>query len=189
MKKIIIGVITSIAILTGAYVYTNEEPVEINDNVPKGWLKAGSNPERYEVGTDKEVFYTGKSSMYIKGVTKKTDGFGTVMQNMNAETYLGKRLKMSGYLRSSNVTGWAGLWMRIDGKGDDSFGFDNMQNRAIKGTSDWKKYEIILDVPKESQNIAFGVLTSGKGTVWTDDIKFEIVDNSVETTDLTKGEK
>ena len=36
---------------------------------------------------------------------------------------------------------WAGLWMRVD-KGKDMVAFDNMQDRPIKGTTDWQRYYI-----------------------------------------------
>ena len=36
--------------------------------------------------------------------------------------------------------------------------------------SDWRKYDVVLDVPSEAQNIAFGVLLAGEGQVWTDDV-------------------
>jgi hypothetical protein len=64
--------------------------------------------------------------------------------------------------------------------------FDNMQNRPIKGTTDWKQYESILDVPEEAANIAFGVLLSGAGKAWLNDVKFEIVGSQVPTTGLGK---
>jgi hypothetical protein len=57
-----------------------------------------------------------------------------------------------------------------------------MQNRPIKGTTGWKRYEIVLDVPQSSQSIAFGVLLSGAGTVWVDDLNFEIVAKDVPET-------
>lgn len=155
-------------------------PAMAVDNIPKDWFKAGSKPAEYEVGTDK---ISGKKIMYILGKTNNIDDFGTVMQTFNANKYLGKRLKLSALLKSQNVNE-AGMWMRVDGESKSSLSFDNMQNRPIKGTTNWKKYDIILDVPKESTAIAFGVLTSGKGKVWIKDISFQQVSTSVKTTDL-----
>ena len=64
-----------------------------------------------------------------------------------------------------------------------------MQDRPIKGTSDWKRYEIVLDVPEQAQEIAFGLLLTGGGQVWMDDLKFEVVGKDVATTgpSSTKG--
>ncbi len=61
-----------------------------------------------------------------------------------------------------------------------------MGNRPIKGTGDWKRYEIVLDVPGNSINIAFGILLTGKGKVWMDDLQFEVVGKDVPTTDMLK---
>jgi hypothetical protein len=74
------------------------------------------------------------------------------------------------------------MWFRVDGEKQKSLSFDNMQDRAIKGTNEWKKYEIVLDVPKNSVRIAYGVLVSGEGTVWMDDLNFEVVSKDVPLT-------
>jgi len=80
------------------------------------------------------------------------------------------------------VSDWAGLWLRVDGPKSEPLAFDNMQERAIKGDTDWTKYEIVLDVPDHAAEIAFGLLLSGKGQVWMDDLKFEVVGKDVPTT-------
>ena len=61
-------------------------------------------------------------------------------------------------------------------------GLDNMQNRPIIGTSDWRKYEIVLDIPEDGAVIGFGVLLQGKGEIWWDDVKLEVVGQEVPTT-------
>ena len=105
------------------------------------------------------------------------------MQNCLPDKFLGKRVRMTGYIKSENVTGWAGLWMRVDQKDSNkALSFDNMQDRAVKGTTEWTKYEIVLDVPLTATNLAYGALVSGGGTIWFDSISFEEVDESVPTT-------
>lgn len=51
--------------------------------------------------------------------------------------------------------------MRID----PSIGFDNMQKRGIKGTTDWTEYEITLAMknPKKTKQIVVGGLLVGQG--------------------------
>src|SRR6266581_7746265 len=117
---------------------------------------------------------SGDGSGYLKSVVAKPDpnGFGMVTQQFVGEEYLGKRLRMSGYVKAEGVEQWAGLWMQVDGP-DKTLSFDNMQNRPIKGTRDWKKYEIVLDVPDNSVDIAFGIQLSGKGQVWLESPQFE----------------
>ena len=115
----------------------------------------------------------------MKCIAAKPSGFGTLMQTFQADAYAGKRVRMSGYARAQDVKDWAGLWMRVDGARGEPLAFDHMQDRAIKGTSDWKKYEIVLDVPESAQHIAFGLLLTGAGQVWMGDLSFEVVTKDV----------
>ncbi len=154
-------------------------------NLPKGWFKAGNQPDKYDMGTDVGSGRNGKNAATIKSISNEISGFGTLMQQSLPDEYLGKRVRMSGYMKSVNVDQWAGFWFRVDqSKSSKSLSFDNMQDRAIKGTTDWKKYEIVLDVPESASNLAYGALVAGTGQIWFDEIKFEIVDKSVPTTGI-----
>jgi hypothetical protein len=75
-----------------------------------------------------------------------------LMQSVRAERYIGKKVRLSGLVKSQEVVSWAGLWMRVD-KGKDMVVFDNMQDRPIKGTTDWQRYDMVLDVPPDSTGI------------------------------------
>jgi len=123
----------------------------------------------------------------IKSNTKKAKGFGTLMQNCLPDNYIGKRVRMTAMVKTQDVSDWAGIWLRVDEKESNSnISFDNMKDgkkdRSIKGTTDWTKYEIVLDVPVNATNLAYGALLVGTGQVWFDNIKFELVDNTVPTT-------
>jgi hypothetical protein len=149
--------------------------------VPEGWILAGSKPTSYEVGTDAQAFYNGHPSGYLKSKVPDTGGFGTLMQAFRADKYLGKRVRFSAFVKSEGIQDWAGLWMRVD-KGTDSVAFDNMQERPIKGTTDWQKYEVVLDVPQDATGIFYGILLGGTGEVWLNSAKFEVVGADVPTT-------
>ncbi len=151
-------------------------------DLPKGWIIAGSKPKSYDMGTDIGAGRDGKNCATIQSKKNKIDGFGTLMQKITPEKYLGKRIRMSAYVKTENVVDWCGLWMRCDGFEGKLLAFDNMGSRPIKGTTDWKKYEVVLDISDKTQFIAFGTLLDGTGKVWIDEIIFEIVDSSVPTT-------
>ncbi len=151
----------------------------------KSWFMAGSDPGDYELGIDTNATRDGKRSGYLKAAVAEPKGFGTMMQMFKANDYLNRRMRFSAYVKSEGIDAWAGLWMRIDGPvRQNSLGFDNMQNRPIKGTTDWQKYAVVLDVPSESVNIAFGILLEGKGQVWLNDVQFEEVGTDVPTTSI-----
>lgn len=152
-------------------------------DVPKDWFIAGSLPKSYDMGTDKGAGQNGQNAATIKSNKKKINGFGTLMQNCLPDKYRGKRVRMSGYVKSENVKGWAGLWLRIDSeKSGETLGFDNMGDRSITGTTEWKKYEIVLDVPMKATNLAYGALLYSTGQIWFDNLSFEIVDDTVPLT-------
>ena len=62
-----------------------------------------------------------------------------------------------------------------------------MQQRSIIGSTGWEKYEIVLDVPENSTNLAFGILLDGSGQAWIDDICFEVVGLEVPTTGYSRN--
>jgi hypothetical protein len=153
------------------------------DVVPQGWFKAGSMPQDYEVGTDRAVRRSGGASAYVRARVAAPRGFGTVMQAFAADEFRGKRVRLAGYLRTAGVRKWAGLWMRVDGPERRSpLAFDNMQDRALSGTTEWTRGEIVLDVPPEAVTINFGLLLEGEGQVWVDDIEIIAVGREVPTT-------
>jgi hypothetical protein len=157
-----------------------------SSTAPRGWILAGDHPQNYITGVDKDVVYRGRPSAYLKPKPTATEGFGTLMQQFDAAQYAGKRVRLSGWVKSENVNDWAGLWMRVD-RGAKSVAFDNMQNRAIKGTSDWQNYAVVLDVPKDATAISFGILVSKSGTVWVNSVQFETVGTDVPVTDMWAG--
>ena len=151
--------------------------------LPFGWFKAGSKPGNYEMGIDAGAGRNGNNAATIKSKKTKVKGFGTLMQNCLPDKFRGKRVRMSGYIKTVDVTGWTGFWFRVDKKNSKgSLAFDNMSNRKIKGTTEWTRYEIVLDVPDAASNLAYGVLITGAGQVWFDELKFEIVDDTAKTT-------
>jgi hypothetical protein len=141
-----------------------------------GWFAAGSKPAAYDMGMTSAEHHSGAKCAYMKSKDAEIEGFGTYMQMTLPGKYLGKNVRMTGWIKSKDVKDWAGMWMRVDGSNpNETLSFDNMQDRAIKGTTDWKQYTITLDVPQKAKAMAFGVLLSGTGEIYFDDITFEIL--------------
>ncbi len=152
---------------------------------PGGWIRAGSHPSAYEMGVDAQAMRGGKPSAFIKGKSARPPGFGTLMQTIDAQDYRGKRVRLSGWVKAADIASWAGLWMRVDGPRPDKeppLAFDNMQDRAIKGTQDWRSYDVVLDVAPEATAIAFGILLEGSGEAWLNDVHFDLVGPEVAVT-------
>jgi len=155
---------------------------------PVGWHLAGSKPANYNTGVDKEEIRDGKPSAYLRSVTPNTEGFGTLMQSINASNYIGERVRLRAWVKSQEVNEWAGMWMRVD-RGQAAVAFDNMENRAIKGTQPWRAYDVVLDVPEGSTGISFGVLLSGAGEVWMNHVVLEEVGKDTMVTGSTPNQR
>jgi hypothetical protein len=147
----------------------------------QAWFNGGNTD--YEVGIDHGVVHSGSASAYLKSKrTTSTGSYEVLSQLIKADDYRGKRLRLSSYIKTDQVEGWAGMWMNISSSSYQLLGLDNMQNRPITGTSDWRKYDIVLDIPEDGAVIGFGVLLQGKGEIWWDDVQLEVVGPDVPTT-------
>lgn len=148
--------------------------ITLQGAAPKGWFIAGSKPAEYDSGLDPSATHNNSPSAFLKAKSASIDGFGTLMQEFRADHYSGKRIRFSAFVKTADAQS-AALWMRVD-KGPSMVAFDNMQNRSIKGTSNWQKYDIVLDVPQDATEIFFGLLlTGGTGEAWISDAKIEVV--------------
>ena len=96
--------------------------------------------------------------------------------------FLGKRVKFSANVRTEDIIK-AQLWMRLDDKTPGVMSADNMINRPIIGTTDWNRYECVLDVPKTTQLIQCGIIITKAGCAWIKDAVLEEVSPFSQTTE------
>ncbi|MCB9899019.1 MAG: erythromycin esterase family protein [Planctomycetes bacterium] len=163
-----------------------EQPANESSALP-GWLDRDVLPpapgEGYEAERVTQPVHGGRGAALL---ARRADAgadarFGTLGQSISCDPWLGRRLRLSGWLRTEGVTSGAGLWMRVDGEGT-TLAFDNMSTRFVTEDSDWTHCEVVLDVDRSARRISFGVLLLGEGRVFVDDLSFEVVDASVPST-------
>jgi beta-lactamase regulating signal transducer with metallopeptidase domain len=177
-KVLIAGVAGCLLLSVGAF----HVPAQAATNeAPRGWFLAGNAPAEYTTGVDSTMLYKGHPSAFLKSKPEADKGFGTLMQTISAVQYAGHRVRLTAAVKSVDIQDWAGLWMRVD-QGSSQVGFDNMQNRAIKGTTGWQEYSVVLSVPQQATAIAFGVLLAKSGAVWLSNVRFETVGDNVPVT-------
>ena len=148
---------------------------------PKGWHISGSAPEKYEIGLFKVNGHEGKACGIIRASKKGyfNDEYGSLMQVISSQKFLGKKIRMTGYMKSIGVTQWAGFYLRADKEDSkEPLTFDNMRDRPVTGNTKWTQYKIELDIPLNASKIAFGAHLRGPGQIWFDDINFEVIGNS-----------
>jgi hypothetical protein len=166
---------------------TAPSTLDIEPGLLTSWGPVGTNSPTYVVGADRVTTHGGHTSLAIAGTDTNRLRFAGVVQSIRPDDYLGKRVRLSAWVRHENTLGSdIGLWMRIDGPGVTE-GFDNFSSRPLLGTSDWHKVEIILDVPNDALGITFGALMSGRGQLLVDDMQLEIIPATGLTTNLLAG--
>jgi C-terminal processing protease CtpA/Prc len=127
----------------------------------------------YTVQPDSRVKQNGSYSLRIEAEPNVPEHtFGAAIYAIPS-SFEGRRIVLKGYVKTQDVdtTGYAGLWMRLDGSnGMDAF--DNMDDRKIKGTTDWKEYTIDLPISRNTRRILFGgLLDAPAGKVWIDNLR------------------
>ena len=150
---------------------------------PSCWELAGGDQSCYQLDHDFVVTHAGKPSGRLMSIGD-CESFGTMVQCIDPAGYGGKRMRFSAYVKARDVKDWAGLWMRVDGAGGcgTALAFDNMNARPIKGSKDWARYEVVLDVAKDAKSICLGLLLQGPGEVWLSGVSLEPVSTAVPTT-------
>ena len=152
---------------------------------PEAWLIAGQDAQDYELTRDVKVSRSGEASMRLgaRG-NRHRDDWAVSVQMIDATAYRDKRIRLSGYVRGDDVRS-GGLWLRMDGIVDEKaamLAIDNLDDDRIKGTQDWTRQDIVVDIPPESVTILFGAMITGDGAIWVDDLAFEEVSADVELT-------
>ena len=148
------------------------EDMEADSKLPNGWIQWGT--PNFTLQVDSTVKKSGQQSMLItsKG-TSTYNSFGCAAFKIPS-AYDGKEITLEGYMKIENVEdGVAGLVLRVDGP-DNIIGFDNMQDRRIDGTIDWKKYTTTVTFSSDATNIYIGGIINGTGKAWFDDFQLFI---------------
>jgi hypothetical protein len=151
--------------------------------LPAAWHITGNRAQDYEAGILPEVTYDGDriAQLRLRPSVDQPTGFGALVQAIAAPRYLGRRVRYSAMVRTSEVTDWAGLWLRVDGP-TGTLVIDNMQDRALRGTTAWTEAAIVLDVTEQATKLLFGALLDGAGAVDLSRLRFEEASEDTPTT-------
>jgi len=155
----------------------------VKNGMPVGWDIYPKRNKNYTVSLDSVHVKSGRYSIAIE-FTGDSVYFKPIFLAL-PDVYEGKSITLSGYIKTENVTdGFAGLWMRID----PQIAFDNMQNRGVTGTTDWKKYEVTLPMnPTQTKQIYIGGMLVGKGKMWLDDLHITIDGKDIKYAEICKN--
>ncbi len=82
--------------------------------------------------------------------------------------FSGKAIQLQGFLRTTDVSGFATLFMKeigYDKAYKITLAYSDMYDQHLHGTTGWKKYSITLPYKPQARELQFGVVAVGKGQV------------------------
>ncbi|MGD2089571.1 MAG: erythromycin esterase family protein [Candidatus Aminicenantes bacterium] len=145
--------------------------LDFENTVLDCWFVGGE----YKIEPDNTDVYHGRQSLRftsIKGTKAALPGFAAA--RLPVPRFRGKRIRLSGALKTSNATAPFTLWLRADA-GEDPAAYNELYRKSPKGTTNWKQYSVELDVPIVTTALYFGAVIYGEGSAWVDDLSIEVL--------------
>lgn len=137
---------------------------------PQGWsFEYPPALPYFDFGVEKVAGARGEQSAFLRarGTVPVSGG---LIQRFSARDYAGRRVRLSGNLRTEDAKD-AALFVTVSRDGQV---LDSRQSIA-RPNSGWTPFQVALDVPADATLIKIGVVLRGKGTVWADTLSFETV--------------
>lgn len=132
---------------------------------------------QYEGGIDTAVVRSGAQSAVLRatpGPWNPGFGYASLDQELAGAEFAGKRVRLSGYVRTEGIAaGGADLWWAVLNK-DGSVSYADTSAQGATGTTPWTRHTLELDVRADADIVLFGVELYGNGTAWFDDLEVEV---------------
>ena len=117
-----------------------------------------------------DVVHSGSWAVILDRSAHPSGNFSTITTAIPIG-FTGATIELRGFLRTRDVSGFAGLWMREDGDDAGALEFDNSQRQKFAGTHDWQEFSVGLPLNADATHLVFGALLSGTGIAWVDDLQ------------------
>ncbi|HJV88982.1 MAG TPA: erythromycin esterase family protein [Holophagaceae bacterium] len=144
--------------------------------LPPGWFLADRLVEDGFRGEwTGEAVQEGKGAFHLFHSTGDSAlGWATAMQSVDPTPYLGKRVRLSGWIRTDGKPeNEATIWMRVDRPTGTGF-FDNALDRPVTRTT-WTRLILEGVVDADAKALNFGCMLKGTGHAWFDGLVLETV--------------
>lgn len=143
-------------------------------NIPGGWTGGPAGT----IFADSEVVHGGHWSVRLERNTETPPRNYTAVKKIIPIEFAGTTIELRGFLRTEDVENFSGLWMREEVE-FVSVGFVNMQGRQLKGTTPWTEYSIKLHLDPKAKQLHLGIIQSGTGKTWADDLQLLVDDKPI----------
>lgn len=150
--------------------------------LPQGWTKVAQSSEGFEISAADQMPAGGARCLALRylgpqAATRRT--WAAVEQGIDAAGMIGKRIRLTGMVRTEATEPWGGgaLWLRITGADGSVLFQNNMRDRLVRDSA-WTARALTADVPEGAARIIVGGLLVGGGDGWLDELDLEALGTS-----------
>jgi hypothetical protein len=123
-----------------------------------GWFLSGGGKEFYDA-----IYEPGANPVIVVKQTGNPGGrWVTLMKNVGAAPYAGKKIRIRLGIKTTNVTGRAELWARaaVPHQSEDA---PSIKTPLNANTAEMKDYDVTIDVGPNARVIEYGASIAGDG--------------------------
>lgn len=141
---------------------------------PPGWKRVGSE-EGFDLGLEPDGGRGGSACARLQGIAPEDGAMVGIAQTVDVTRWRGRRVRLSAWIRTEAVAEWGGLFFRVSDGDGELVSYGNTRRDPIRGTTEWRRYEVVVEIPETAVSALFGAHLYGMGTLWTDDFDLEAV--------------
>ena len=138
---------------------------------PSEWRLFSPLANRYSARPDPAVQHNGHPTVCLQCQSTPRFGWGLceyLIYHPDPK-FLGHRIRLSIWLKSSGVTGGSGPLLQTFGPFVAQLTNEGQRgHRPITGTHDWTEYTAFADCPSQAKTIFYAVTMNGRGKIWID---------------------
>jgi pimeloyl-ACP methyl ester carboxylesterase len=138
---------------------------------PDNWHLMSPNAKKYDVSLDSTIRRSGLHSLLISSIDTAISPQYAGVGYLLPARYSGNEVTVKGWMKTENMKGSLALMLGVYDADGNTLQFENLQDKRIKGSKEWKQYSVILPLSAEAQKIHIGPILIGKGKLWIDDIE------------------
>jgi uncharacterized protein YbdZ (MbtH family) len=147
--------------------------------LPDGWRWTSMRADTANCSAfaDKRPTFTAERPVSIR-CTSESPGYAAARFNFPVDALRGKRAGLFADVRVENVSKGSRLWLRVDRPGQFGAASDDMEDRPLRGTSDWFTVAVHVDVPSDASTLLGGIALEGSGKISVSNIRIEAISNN-----------
>ena len=141
---------------------------------PEGWYSyQHAGPLSYRYTSDPTQRKNGERSLHIENIGPEI--YGAVAQVVDVRAWNGKVVRLSAWVKTRDANDNGAVLTLLAMQRGATMAQNFMPDAPIKGSNDWKRYVITMELPMGTDRLEVGMMLRGKGSAWLDDVELDIV--------------